>query len=335
MEMTIPSPTTILLRVLNIIGVLTVYVALFLHENEERQIQNRLEEWWVAIDTRRDRALSKSAAFVQGIARITGKGFDKIFGDDLMSIRTAGVSVCLSIASLLLVSLVTYIHSKPKMANYPLAFNIWWLFIYLCLGLTPVLIKNAWLIRLWAISVFVPLFKLCSFTIYVIYRGGHSDIALGLLVIIVAALGLSIVCDVLYIWFTRGMLRRVSTSSYLATMLILIFSSVLLAAFLIALPAYIGYELRRLLPVVGVLIGLVGVILNTVDLIVCSAVFVSAFLMIAHRLLWPLLERLVYPLQRYNIMREKKQLFYVGITLMTLPTHTAAGIFKFLIQKVL
>src|ERR1039458_6353868 len=156
-EMTIPSPTTILLRVLNIIGVLTVYVALFLHENEERQIQNRLEEWWVAIDTRRDRALSKSAAFVQGIARITGKGFDKIFGDDLMSIRTAGVSVCLSIASLLLVSLVTYIHSKPKMANYPLAFNIWWLFIYLCLGLTPVLIKNAWLIRLWAISVFVPL----------------------------------------------------------------------------------------------------------------------------------------------------------------------------------
>ena len=88
-------------------------------------------------------------------------------------------------------------------------------------------------------------------------------------------------------------------------------------------------------PIIGAFMWIFGTALHIIDLIVCFMVFTIALLMIAHRLLWPFLERLVHALQRYRIMREKKLLCGIGITLMTLPTHTAAGVVTFLIDNYL
>jgi hypothetical protein len=85
---------TILVKILRVLGTLTIYLigltmiclALFLKVNEEGVIQNRLEQLAKAVDNRRGRAQSKAARFVQVAATITAKGFDELFGHQLMSL---------------------------------------------------------------------------------------------------------------------------------------------------------------------------------------------------------------------------------------------------------
>jgi hypothetical protein len=48
--------TTLFHLLVGLLGLALLYAALFLHENEEGQLQNRLEKLWVAVDD-----LSKAA----------------------------------------------------------------------------------------------------------------------------------------------------------------------------------------------------------------------------------------------------------------------------------
>ena len=66
----------------------------------EGKIESRIEKWWGDIRLRKSAALSYSAAFMQKVLTLTGRGFDAIFGVRLFSVRTATVSLCFSLASL-------------------------------------------------------------------------------------------------------------------------------------------------------------------------------------------------------------------------------------------
>ena len=67
-----PTYVHILLRILaGIAGALLLYVAFFLYEDEEARIQNRLEQIWQRIDALQSSAMSREAAFLQGVTRTT------------------------------------------------------------------------------------------------------------------------------------------------------------------------------------------------------------------------------------------------------------------------
>lgn len=67
-----PNILQILLRILaGITGALLLYAAFFLYEDEEARIQNRLEQIWKRIDALQSSAMSKEAAFLQGVTRTT------------------------------------------------------------------------------------------------------------------------------------------------------------------------------------------------------------------------------------------------------------------------
>jgi hypothetical protein len=55
--------------------------------------------------------------------------------------------------------------------------------------------------------------------------------------------------------------------------------------------------------------------LNFVNALLCSVFFATAAWMLAHRLLWPMLERPVYALQRYGVIRKKALLWGVATAL--------------------
>jgi hypothetical protein len=62
--------THILLRILaGMAGALLLYVAFFLYEDEEKRIQNRLEQIWKRIDALQSSAMSKEAAFLLGVTQ--------------------------------------------------------------------------------------------------------------------------------------------------------------------------------------------------------------------------------------------------------------------------
>jgi hypothetical protein len=325
---------TILLKVLKLLGTLaryligfaTIWIALFLKVTAEGVIQNRLERLSKAVDAKQGSALSKAARFVRVAARLTANGFDALFGSRLMSLRMVGVSFCLSVASFLLaISLLN--HFSPKPAPVSAAVTLLpWLFLYLVLAIVPAALPaiadNVWLLRLWAIVVIFPLYKLIGILVYGLYQGGHPEMAVGIFIIAACSLAISVLIDVGYIWATRWMLRRVDESRDLSSMLILIFGSVLLAAVLIVLVPFLAYEALSVWPTVGVLTAVFVLMMNLLDVLVCSAIFVSAFLMMVHRLLWPFVDGLAYALQRYHILQQKTLLFTIGVAVILVPTDS-------------
>jgi len=83
-------------------GGLSLYAALFLYEDEQGRIQNKLEEWWVKLRDQEDSAISRHAAFMRAVARLATHGFDRVFGERVFSFRALWVSGWYSLASYIL-----------------------------------------------------------------------------------------------------------------------------------------------------------------------------------------------------------------------------------------
>lgn len=83
-----------------IAGFILLYIGVFMHEDEEANVVNILEAWWVRADDLKHNAISKHIAFMQTSARLANAFLDRMFGSNLISIRTLSVTACLSLASL-------------------------------------------------------------------------------------------------------------------------------------------------------------------------------------------------------------------------------------------
>ena len=85
--------------VVGIVGCLLLYVALFLHETEQGELQNRLEKLWIDIDDLSKSALSKQIAFLQQVSALVTSGLDKLSGKKLLSFAAVATSFCFSVSS--------------------------------------------------------------------------------------------------------------------------------------------------------------------------------------------------------------------------------------------
>jgi hypothetical protein len=78
-------------------------------------------------------------------------------------------------------------------------------------------------------------------------------------------------------------------------------------------------------------VGVVSVaLLNFGDIVACSVFFVVMVFVLVHRLLWPTLERPVYALQRYGVIRRKALLSSIGAALLFGPKGVELA--KYIIQ---
>lgn len=73
---------------------------LFLQQDEQGQIENRLDLWWHEANVRRQQSGSLLAAFVCTVCAYTGHFLTAVFGPRLVSARGALVSICATIASI-------------------------------------------------------------------------------------------------------------------------------------------------------------------------------------------------------------------------------------------
>jgi hypothetical protein len=58
----------------------TLYVAWFVYEDEERGLQNRLDDWWIQFDDLRKSVVSRQAAFAVVVARKSREALLRVFG---------------------------------------------------------------------------------------------------------------------------------------------------------------------------------------------------------------------------------------------------------------
>src|SRR6516225_435142 len=93
---------TVLRILTGLAGLTFVYAAIFLYEDEQGKLQNRLEHWWIEVNDQQKIATSQYASFMRELAKVAAGIFDRLFGSRLFSWRALRVSAAFSMGSYLL-----------------------------------------------------------------------------------------------------------------------------------------------------------------------------------------------------------------------------------------
>jgi hypothetical protein len=330
------SPSDCAFALIRALGVLFVCAALFLYENEEGRIQNKLEEWWIRLSDRGKEPRSWAAAFMQDVADSTGRGFDRLLGKRLLSLRFIFVSISFSIASAFLFVFLVWpvVHNPPPTVSREevLLFVVF----FAGFGSVPAFTNSKTILGktslgLWWAAIVLALLKIADFMLFVSSTRGAGPAAGGVGYIILL-LAPSLFCDLSYIVLTRWILRRISKIDRVREIVLEVLVSLLILATLLCAPIIFGVRIGRYFPLAGGVL-LVSIVLNSVDLVVGFAALILALLLLLHRLFWPTVGRSIYAIQRFGLIKNKKLLWVIGITLVFLPRHSITGLFKSLLEK--
>lgn len=142
----------------------------------------------------------------------------------------------------------------------------------------------------------------------------------------------SLLCDLSYIVLTRWVLRRISKIDRMHEIVLEIIVSLVILATLIWAPIFFGARIGRYFPMAGGVL-LFSFVLNSIDVVVGLAALMLALLLLLHRLVWPTIGRPIYAMQRFRLIKNKKLLWVIGITLIFLPKHTTMQLLKSLLGK--
>ncbi len=390
-------PITTALRILAFLsGLLCIYAALFIYENEQGKIQSVLEELWLRIDDRRQTFLSRHTLFMREVARFTESRFDRLFGKKLFSLQSVAVSSCYSIASICMMLSYHIYPGNLYSEEYGNSFlpSLMLLTIgFILLGTLPFFIRRSRPLKLWFTSVVISVLSAASVLYILEHRGwtqffygvkhlnsaGHRSILwenaildiTGQLInrwdfigIMLAGywigICLGIASDIAFIAITRRTLRWGSQLESFFRIFTLILLNCFLALVLSLGPALIGFGTAFVitghsstipgqepypdnytiapfsLPIFAQAIQQIGFIasLSNVITALSATIFILlAFILLAHRLFWPLIERPVYALQRLGIARRSKFLGSLGIILIGIGLGFVPGWLKDIVDK--
>jgi len=318
---------------LRFLGAVLMYAGLFLYPDEEEKFQNKVQEWWRKLSEKQKVSRSAVAAFMQEVARLTGSGFDRLFGRRLFSLRVIPVSIYLSIASCFLLILLTVPRIKYTAGtSRQAAFG---LFVYfLALALVPGFSKNRWVLTLWWTIIPTILLSISGFLVFVLKTRGAQSAFYGIGLVILLFIS-SLLCDLIYIALTRFILRRISGIDHIPEILFMIFLNLLALVIPVLGPIYAGFELTKHgFPMAGAMV-LVSFMFNSIDFFAGLAALFLALLLLLHRLFWPAVQRPLYAIYRFAPIKQKKWLVGIGIALLTLPSHTTLGVLKAMLKKIL
>jgi hypothetical protein len=297
----------------SLLGGLLIYASLFLYESDQKRLQNRLEELWIRIDDRSKGADSASKSFATEISLVVERVFDRVFGPTLVSWRAVAVSSCFGIASLDL-SLVPISDPLSRLAELILAA------IYLILGMVPPITQRSWstilAIGAWAYMVLrVPVDVLLH----------HRQDTLMAEDRITAALTVTLLpplMDILWIYGCRALLKKAASDR--TASLIFIWNAITIALCFLPMigPLKVNDTFfttdERVIPVWFVVVIRTFILTRWFLAICASLLLLFSAIAILHRYTWSALARVVYPLQRFNLVSKPKTLVGVGIAFIGL-----------------
>lgn len=330
-----PHALHILLRILaGIAGALLLYVAFFLYEDEEARIQNRLEEIWKRIDALHSSAISKEAAFLQGVTQTITEFLDDLLGPDILSTRAIGVSMAFSLGSFLLWNTFGPVSTASMLSPA----TIFWARLLFIVGVFVVLtrIEKKASRSILNGNNLIILGLLCSIFFVYGFVGMNPEEGLGLYL----ALGIVVFpgfwVDVLFIAFFRWVLKAISSTATLWT-IIGCLVAVATVGLLLSGPAILAslprlhqsfafnfetvaddrffnrpHSLEHL--VIFVLCQVSTT--NLVDALCLALLTAMITILLVHRLLWPLIKRPIYAANRKQLIKNTKLLGALGTMLL-------------------
>jgi hypothetical protein len=300
-----------------IVGGIAFYFAFFLYENEEGIWQNRIENLWSSVYDRAKVTDSTTLALFNKIAETLNEVFNHAFGKRLISVRAFINSFNLSLGVLaifaLFFSLVAKSLGLPFSADRQTQLGFIALSVVSC---TLVFMPDRFTIRMRTPLLFAP-FAYTAF--YFIYDSRHDAMMRGMLIFQLPLILLSFVSDCVGIVVMRRLFivisRTLSVLRLVLSMIALFMIPILLT---IVLPeAYIKtmapsiQDLRpeKLSPIVA---GGELMMLNLSTFFICLIPAAMLVVVLSHKLLWPVLSRLLYPVASRKVITNRKALVPVG-----------------------
>ena len=290
-------------------GLTLVYAAIFLYEDEQGKLQNRLEQWWVQVNDKQKAATSQYAVFMREVAKVAAGLFERLFGSRLFSLHAVRVSAAFSMGSYLL--WMNFQGMRTEGLSVLLLLVAAAFFWY---GSQRLTLRRP--LSFLTHFIAIPLLVILFFGFSINY--GNAGLA---------AVAGSFVCDFAFIAITRQTLRWCSRMESFVSVLLVVLINCLVALFLVIGPAALYYRdagktaynpppewfARSNWILAGA--SLAG--MNAVDALTASLFVILALVAIAHRVLWPLLGRALYALQGIGIARRRSLMASLGIALLT------------------
>jgi hypothetical protein len=338
------------------LGLACLGFASMMYEDEEGRLQNRIdrfqrrvERWWIKIDDRRMAYIPRVALFIREVAKLAGRCFDRILTKHLLSIRVVGVSVLLSMASPFLAALVLpyVLHSVPLKApgDAILEFvRLTFIAFIPAFSESPSMPLKPWLPRimrfLWWVFIIRMILSVVDFLLFMSRSSAAgASLAANAAIFLPLTLGFSASCDVAYILFTRWTLRRISATDKIGGILLWILLLLLFLALILVVPPFVGIKMMRYSPLVGGTL-LFSILVNSIDAVILLATLMIAVFLLVHRLMWPLIQRPLYAIQRLEIVdrgewkKRKKWLWAVGVFLIAIAIPGLPSWLKDLFDKI-
>jgi hypothetical protein len=326
--------TSGLFFLLHVLGAVIICACLFLYEEEEGKVQNKIEEWWIKLSDKQNASRSKAAAFMREVARLTGSGFDRLFGRSLFPLRVIPISIYLSFASLFLLILLTVPSVKYSVGTSRQgAFGL--LFYFLALALVPAFSQNRWVLGIWWTVIPAVVLSISGFLVFVFKTRGARSTFYGISLVVLIFIS-SLLCDLIYIALTRYILQRISGIDHIPEILLMLFLNLLALTIPVLAPIYAGIWLAKYAPHAGAMVA-ISFMFNSIDFLAGFAALLLALLLLSHRLFWPAVQRPLYAIYRYapiNVpLKEKKWMCTIGIALLFLPYHFTIEVLRAILEK--
>lgn len=301
-----------------LLGTFAYYVAFFMYEDQEGEWQNRVESLWVAINDHENLTGSKASAVFDKVSAVATSVFDRIFGQKLFSFQLIGVSTSYSYASLFLgLSILFTVLFRPARLTAPLPANLDDALstvkigcfvigcIFLLFAALPSLLPSRWSNGLSLLPFLVVLSGLVKLIL--------SHRATGDQLMMFAILIAGILSDVLVLTLIRYTVRRISTAPTLSRVAIAISAQIALITFLVVAPIEASGPLivkfgNRLMFKTLLWLG----VFNLFTGLLASVFLLLLFTVMLHRVTWPILGKLIYPLARYEVLRNHIAMAGIG-----------------------
>lgn len=279
-----------------LVGCVCFYLAFFLYEDEEGVWQNKIDGLWASIHDRSMLTDNTSTALFNKIGDTLNRSFDKVFGKPLFSWRSIGVSLSLSLCFISVGAIpIAIIGLLPALALPAI-------FLVVVFSRQP---AKPWQLRVlrYAGFVLLPFVALGCVVIFVIIKIEPILLETALPVYLL----LTLASDFLMIAIIRKIFSSISTTVSVTRIIISMFGLLIFGvALMVIAPFYFG--------TFGIFLDL----MNLATTLYCLIPTAMLAIVLLHKITWPTLGRLTYPLCRHRVVSNKKVLISIGTLCLVL-----------------
>lgn len=315
-------------------GALLICMALFLYEDEEGKLENRLEQWWQRIRHLHHSAISYETAFLQVVMKITSKGFDRLFGERLLGPKALSTSIAYSTAGFCLFLLfgLTFYRGEPMLACAGILAGTFYVGFFVALGSLGLWIQREYVKWCWLIVV-----VLVNGSIWVVLAGATLGGPLRYSHILAAGfvLALAVISDFFFVALTRASFRWASRSNSFARILASAAALLVAGACLSWVPIVLLFRYDKEIGSTLANFLLLPAASNFLDAAVSLAWLTVAAMMLLHRVIWPLIERPIHAVYRHHVFTTQRKLVLLsGIALLALSVPAVGKILAELLKAI-